>query len=89
MIAVFGSGFPVLAAHARGFYPPHLIGRGVTLMNFFSIGGAGVLQFLTGAIVSSPVHVDSAAAFSALYTFYAAALGGTLLLYLFSRDSKP
>lgn len=28
-------------AHGRSFLPPHLIGRGVSFINMFGIGGAG------------------------------------------------
>jgi hypothetical protein len=77
-------------AHARAFMPPHLVGRGVTLMNFFSIGGTGAMQFATGAVVTAnAVPGEPAAAYSALFAFYAAILGITLAIYLFSRDAKP
>ena len=48
-------GYGMLMAHARAFLPPHLLGRGVTLMNFFSIGGVGMMQFATGAVVTANV----------------------------------
>ena len=79
-----------LMAHARAFLPPHLLGRGVTLMNFFSIGGVGMMQFATGAVVTANVvPSEPAAAYTALFTFYAVTLGIALLIYLFARDAKP
>ena len=41
VIGLAGGSYGLLMAHARAFVPAHLTGRGVTLMNFFSIGGVG------------------------------------------------
>ncbi|MDP3866362.1 MAG: MFS transporter, partial [Rhodoferax sp.] len=38
-LGICGASYGLLMAHARAFLPAHLTGRGVTLMNFFSIGG--------------------------------------------------
>ena len=76
IIGMCGMGYGMLMAHARAFLPPHLIGRGMTLMNFFSIGGVGMMQFATGAVVTANVVPgEPAAAYAALFTFYAAMLG--------------
>ena len=55
-IGFFGSTYPVLVAHGRSFLPPHLIGRGVTMLNLCAIGGVGVLQFLSGRIYATAVE---------------------------------
>jgi len=90
LIGLFGGSFGLVIAHSRAFLPAHLTGRGVTLMNFFSIGGTGLMQFATGPVVSaSTVPGEPAAAYSALFFFYAAMLGLSLLAYLFARDAKP
>ncbi|MCV0396894.1 MAG: MFS transporter [Rhizobiaceae bacterium] len=89
-VGVAGASYGLLMAHARAFVPAHLTGRGVTLMNFFSIGGVGVMQFATGAVVTAnAVPAEPAAAYVALFWFYAATLGVALLAYLASRDAKP
>lgn len=89
-IGLSGGAYGLLMAHARAFFPKHLIGRGVTLMNFFAIGGVGVMQFATGAVVTANVVPDApASAYQALFLFYAVALGLTFLAYLFSRDARP
>jgi MFS family permease len=90
VIGVTGASYGLLMAHARAFLPPHLVGRGVTLMNFFVIGGAGVMQFATGAVVASAtLPGDPAAAYQALFFFIALVLGLALAIYLLSRDAKP
>jgi nitrate/nitrite transporter NarK len=79
-----GSAFAMIMAHGRAFFPPHLTGRGVTLVNMFGIGGAGVMQF-----ASRPIHgafADPAQAYRALFLFFAAIVALGLVAYLFARD---
>lgn len=90
IIGITGGSYGLLMAHARAFLPAHLTGRGVTLMNFFSIGGVGVMQFATGAVVTArTVPGDPAAAYQSLFVFYAVLLAATIVVYLFARDAKP
>ena len=56
---------PLLFAHARMFFPEHLLGRGITFANFLTIGGAGVVQFASGAYVSGLQASGMAAAWPA------------------------
>ncbi|GAA6147393.1 MFS transporter [Pseudooceanicola nitratireducens] len=82
LFAVIGmvlSNYPMLMAHGRAFLPPHLVGRGVTLMNLFSIGGAGLAQVITGPIYAGGGFVP-------VFLFYAGAQSIGLLIYLMSRD---
>ncbi|PVA10511.1 MFS transporter [Pelagivirga sediminicola] len=87
-IGLFGSTFPVMIAHARGFFPAHLAGRGVTLMNLFGIGGVGLMQLGSGVLHGSVAAVwGNGASYAALFAFFGlAALAGSLA-YLFSRDA--
>jgi len=90
VIGLAGGSFGLLMAHARAFVPAHLTGRGVTLMNFFSIGGVGAMQFATGGVVTAwSVPGDPTAGYVALFWFYAIMVGVSLFAYLFSRDAKP
>ncbi|MGB3387888.1 MAG: MFS transporter [Pseudaminobacter sp.] len=90
VIGVSGGSYGLLMAHARAFLPAHLTGRGVTLMNFFSVGGVGMMQFATGTVVTANLAPNAEnAAYGALFTFYAVALGISLLIYLFAHDAKP
>lgn len=87
-IGFFGASFPVVIAHGRAFVPPHLVGRGVTLLNFFGIGGVGLMQFVSGRIHAQIAgSADAAAPYVALFAFFAATLLIGCLIYLFSRDS--
>lgn len=90
VVGVAGMSYGLLMAHGRAFFPAHLVGRGVTLLNFFFIGGVGVMQFATGAVVTaSIVPGDPGAAYSTLFGFYAVVLAITVLIYLAARDAKP
>ncbi len=79
-----GSAFPAIMGHGRGFLPPHLTGRGISLINMFGIGGAGLLQ-----LASRPIHgafTDPVSAYRALFLFFAATVAAGLVAYLFARD---
>jgi sugar phosphate permease len=90
LIGLFGASYALIMAHARAFLPPHLTGRGMTLLNFFSMGTVGVMQFLTGAVATAAtVPGKPAVAYSALFGFYALMLGAAVFIYLFSRDARP
>ncbi|SEK68654.1 Predicted arabinose efflux permease, MFS family [Roseovarius nanhaiticus] len=87
-IGFFGATFPILIAHTRGFFPAHLAGRGVTLMNLFGIGGVGAAQLASGAIHSNvAAGAGDLASYSALFAFFGAALLIGVVIYLFSRDA--
>ena len=87
VIGFFGASFPVIIAHARSFFPPHLTGRGVTLMNLFGIGGVGVMQFASGRIHAATAGADPTAPYVAIFGFFGVALLIGLLIYARSRDS--
>lgn len=82
-IGFFGCSFAVLIAHARGLFPPHLTGRGVTLMNLFGVGGVGL-----GQIATRQIHTahDGAAAYPSIFLYFALTLLIGLALYLFTED---
>lgn len=89
-VGFFGASFPMVMAHGRAFLPPHLVGRGVTLINLFGIGAAGLMQFVTGrlhsALTLNADVVNSAAPYMALFAFYAALVTLGMVAYLFSQD---
>lgn len=88
-IGFFGSSFPLMIAHGRSFFPPHLAGRGVTFLNFLAIGGAGLAQIATGrlhAAVSAGAPGDPVAPYAAIFLFFAVLVLGGCAVYAFSRD---
>ena len=90
LVCMLGLSYAPMMAHARAFYPPHLLGRGVTLMNFFSIGGASTIQLLSGYVFEySAVPGEPEAAFENLFWFYALVTAIPVVIYYFSQDAKP
>lgn len=90
VIGFFGASYAVQMTHGKAFIPAAMMGRGVTLMNFFSIGGVGLMQFLSGALVARVGETSGpAAGYSALFGFYAVTLAAALFIYLYSTDARP
>jgi predicted MFS family arabinose efflux permease len=88
---LFGASYPMVMAHGRAFLPQHLMGRGVTLLNLFGIGTAGLMQLATGRIHAAfdPATTGAGAptaAYAAVFTAYAALIIAGLCVYLFSKD---
>lgn len=87
-IGFFGATYPVIMAHGRSFLPPHLIGRGVTMLNLFSIGGVGLLQFFSGRVYRGALPAETPTdPYVAVYLLFAICLTVGLTIYLVSRDS--
>jgi MFS family permease len=87
-IGSFGLSYGLQMAHARSFMNQDLVGRGVTLMNFFNIFGVGMMQFATGAVVKNAAEpAVPEAAYSALFWFYAVLLALALVVFAFSKDA--
>ncbi len=89
VVGFFGTSYGVLMAHGRAFVPKSLTGRGVTLLNFTTIFGAGVLQYITGAYASRQPNPESVEAYQNVFWIYVIVLGAALAIYLFSKDAKP
>lgn len=53
LIGGFGMTYGILMTHARAFFPEHLLGRGITFMNFIFIGGAGIVQAASGLFMKA------------------------------------
>mgnify|MGYP003302310603 FL=1 len=71
MVGFFGSSFAIIIGHGRDFIPPHLIGRGVTLLNLFGIGGAGLIQAWSGKIfLKYSLETSLIYSYQALFLFF-------------------
>lgn len=87
-IGFFSAAFPVIIAHARQFFPDHLAGRGVTLLNLFGIGGTGIMQFASGRIHRTYQGGPPEQAYTILFAFFAVLLITGIAVYLFSVEKK-
>lgn len=89
LVGFSGAAFPLLMAHGRSFLPPHLVGRGVTFLNMFSIGGVGAMQFASRPVYdSASAAYPPAQAFSMLWLFFLIPLVIGFVLYFRTPEAK-
>lgn len=88
LVGLLGASFPLLVAHGRSFFPPHLMGRGVTLMNLFGIGGVAIMQFVSGRLHGQFVSPTPETGYAALFGFFGLCLLLGVAVYAFSHDKK-
>lgn len=82
---------PVVIAHGKSLFPPRLVGRGMTLLNMGTMGGAFVAQLVTGLAIDLFPQIGGAyptAAYRVVFALQAACLIGAMLAYLPSRDPR-
>lgn len=86
----FGVTYAVLIAHGRLFMPGHVIGRGITFINFVSIGGTGVVQIMSGRAVEGmkKAGLPAAETYANLHLAFAALLLVSVAIYAFA-PSRP
>jgi MFS family permease len=88
----FSTGLSSLVmAQGKSLLPPHLLGRGITLLNIGTMGGGFVVQFVSGAVIDLFPAVDGAyplAAYQTVFALQATALAITATAYLGSRDLR-
>ena len=86
LIGIFGMSYPLMMAHGRSFVPPHLLGRGVSMLNLCSIAGVGSLQALSSFAYDWGSQTNAASGYQMLYLFFAIPLFVATVIYLFSED---
>jgi MFS family permease len=83
---------PVLIAHGKSLFPPHLVGRGITLFNMGTMGGVFVAQMLSGLIINQfPEGSDGSyplAAYRLVFGLQAALILLASIGYFRTRDPK-
>jgi predicted MFS family arabinose efflux permease len=84
LIGAAGSTYPVLMTHGRTFLPDHLLGRGITLLNFTFMTGAALTQLLSGRVVDAlkVAGRTSAEVFALLHLGFGLALLAATAIYL-------
>ncbi|GAB1478906.1 MFS transporter [Paracoccaceae bacterium] len=85
-VGFYGSSFPMLMGYGPAFLPPLVIGRGVTLINLFGIGAAGVMQLVTGRVYAAAAPEPVQGPYAAVFMTYVVLVAVGLVVYLFSRD---
>ena len=89
-IGAVGLSYGILMSHAKMFFPPDLLGRGVTILNFLFIAGAGVVQYLSGQIIqrATSAGLDPETLYARLFYTYGALMLLVSVIYAFSKE-KP
>jgi len=84
---------PILTSHGKSLFPATLTGRGITLMNIGTMGGAFLSQSVTGMLIDLMGRSDEGLYRPEGYRLVFAALAGWLLLslafYLRAIDPHP
>jgi MFS family permease len=89
LIGLVGLNWGVLMAHARSFFPEHLLGRGITLANFLCMAGAGLIQAFSGAYVDALKTVsDAQTAYASLHLAFGLVLITSVAIYAFSAEGS-
>jgi MFS family permease len=91
--AVFGLAsayFPVLIAHGKALFPPHQVGRGLTVLNMGSMGGTFLVQAVSGLVIelfpTGPYGVYALDAYRTVFALQAGFILLASLAYFGSRD---
>jgi predicted MFS family arabinose efflux permease len=88
----FSTGLSSLVmAQGKSLLPPHLLGRGITLLNIGTMGGGFAVQFASGAVINlfpAPGGVYPLAAYQLVFALQAAILFAAGIAYLGSRDFR-
>jgi sugar phosphate permease len=86
-IGFFGLTYSLLLSHGRAFVPDHLLGRGVTFLNFLAIGGAGLLQAITGQAMRAELAFGATpvAAFSSVHLMIGLAVAAALIPFALAK----
>ena len=86
-LAAYG---PVLIAHGKALFPPHQVGRGLTVLNMGSMGGTFLAQAISGFVIGLfPTAPDGAYALDAyrlVFGLQAVLILLACLVYFGSRD---
>jgi Na+/melibiose symporter-like transporter len=87
-IGAIGFTYAILMAHARIFFPAHLLGRGMTAVNFLFIAGAALVQSGSGWFIAAQraAGLDAAATFANLHWLFAALLLVSAAVYAFAPE---
>lgn len=80
VLGAFGMTYGVLMAHGRSFVPDHLLGRGITLLNILLIGGTGLLQPISGALM------NAGGSYQMLFALFGLMLAAATAVYLLSKE---
>ncbi len=80
---------PVMIAHGKSLFPPHLVGRGMTILNMATMGGAFLSQTVTGFVINQfPIENGAYAldAYRAVFALQGLFVLAACIPYLWAHD---
>jgi predicted MFS family arabinose efflux permease len=89
LFGFFGAYSLVVMAHGLALFPDELAGRGTTALNTALMGGAAIIQAVTGAVVDAFPHrqgLEATMAYALVFAMLAGLNLVTLLIYRRARD---
>ncbi|AWN46051.1 MFS transporter [Methylobacterium terrae] len=84
LIGAAGLSYGILMAHARRFFPAHLLGRGVAFMNIVFMGGAAAVQGLSALFALEAGGLSPDALYGRLFLAYGLSLLAATAVYAFA-----
>ena len=81
---------PVMIAHGKSLFPPHLVGRGITVLNIGTMGGAFLTQTVSGFVINLFPLTGGAYALDAyrlVFGLQALFVFAACIPYIWARDS--
>jgi len=82
---------PPLIAHGKSLFPPHLVGRGLTLFNMGTMGGVFLTQAVSGVVIDL-FPVDDGGypliAYRCIFSLQAAFVLVAMAAYVGSREPR-
>lgn len=90
LMGLAGFTFTILMAHVRPFFPDHLVGRGITMLNFLFIGGTAAVQTFSGWLIDLGLRqgLDPAATYARMHGVLAVILLASVLVYV-AAPARP
>jgi MFS family permease len=92
IFGLVGASVPLMIAHGKSLFPPHLVGRGITLLNMGTMGGVFLTQAVSGALIDAFQPAANGAyplaAYRLVFALQAAFILLACLVYLGARDPR-
>jgi MFS family permease len=92
LLGLAGGHMVMVVAHGRAIFPDRLVGRGMTTLNIGTMGGAALMQIVTGYAVEAMTPAGAAApesAYRLAFGILAAILIVALAVYSPIDDARP
>lgn len=93
LLGVASAYSPIMVAHGKELFAPHLVGRGITLLNIGTMGGVVVLQMATAFVIgwfdqAQSIGPHPLSAYRWMFVSLAASLAAALAYYATAPEGR-